>query len=159
MILFIYYEGDVLNNISKIFESGEMKCVSVGTLSSEQIDFLKNKCPDVFNNVKTYTIVIWKDRLQHISKHSYDASNLSVDEMIDLLPQIIESPDYLGYRDKDSSIQFIKKIKNNILVAVRTDSKGRLTFRTMYTITEGQLSDYIKKNHAWEFSVDKVHKD
>lgn len=74
--------------------------------------------------------------------------------MIDLLPSIIETPDYIGYRTKDNSLQFIKLINGNLLAAVRTDSNGRLNFRTMYTITDGQLDDYIRKNHAWKFTLD-----
>ncbi len=141
-----------MNNISDVFESNnKIKCLTAGTLNSKQIAFLKEKCPDVFYKIKSYTVFIWKDRIEHIKKHSYDVSGLSTKEMIDLLPSIIEEPDYLGYRTKDNSIQFIKVINGNLLVAVRADSNGRLNFRTMYTITDGQLEDYIKKNHAWKF--------
>lgn len=42
-----------------------------------------------------------------------------------------------------------------MLVAVRMDDKGKLLFRTMYTITESQLSDYLRKGSAWEFTLDK----
>ena len=74
--------------------------------------------------------------------------------MCSLIPEIIKSPDYIGVKNKDLSIQFIKRYEDNILIAVRMDSKGRLSFRTMYTITESQLSDYLKKDRAWEFSLD-----
>ena len=148
MILFIRCEGDDLNKISEIFENNsKIKCVTVGTLSSKQITLLKEKCPDIFDKIKSHTVFIWKDRIEHIQKHSYDVSGFSAKEMIDLLPLIIEAPDYMGYRTKDNSLQFIKLINGNLLVAVRTDSNGRLNFRTMYTITDGQLDDYIRKNY------------
>ena len=98
---------------------------------------------------------MWKDRIEHIKKHSYETADFSVEEMCALIPQIIEKPNYLGIKAKDMSIQFIKRYSDNILVAVRTDSKGKLLFRTMYKITESQLTDYLRKGSAWEFIVDK----
>lgn len=97
---------------------------------------------------------MWKDRIEHIKKHAYDNSNLSVEEMCNLIPEIINSPDYLGVRKKDYGIQFIKRYKDNILVATRIDSKGRLSLRTMYTITESQLSDYLRKGSAWKYDIE-----
>lgn len=101
---------------------------------------------------------MWKDRIDHIKKHTYDNSKLSVEEMCELIPEIIDKPDYLGVKQKDSSIQFIKRYKDNILVAVRIDRKGRLSFRTMYTITESQLADYIRKGRAWKFETENQQK-
>jgi len=160
MILFSHYEGDDLDKISDVFESNnKIKCITIGALNLKQIAFFKEKCPEVFDRIKSYAIFIWRERLEHIKKHSYDALGLSVKEMVDLLPSIIETPDYLGYRTKDNSIQFIKAINGNLLVAVRADSNGRLNFRTMYTITDGQLEDYVRKNHAWKFSLDNKSSD
>lgn len=142
------------NNIWDAFYIAEVKCTSVGELDKEKIAFLKDKCPDLLEKIGNRTIIMWKDRLDHLKKHSYDGSHLSVEEMCELIPKIIDKPDYLGVRKKDLSVQFIKRYKENILVAVRMDGKGRLLFRTMYTITESQLSDYLNKGSAWEFKAD-----
>lgn len=142
-------------NIFKLFENENIRCISIGKIDNEKIAFLQKHCPDLFSKINSRTIIMWKDRIEHLKKHSYDASNMTVEELCSLIPEIIENPDYLGIRKKDLSIQFIKKYSNNILVAVRMDNKGKLLFRTMYTITESQLSDYIQKDSAWKFILDK----
>lgn len=141
-------------NISSAFFKENKKCTSVGELDKAKIAFLKEKCPELLEKINSRTIIMWKDRIDHIKKHTYDSSNLSIEEMCEIIPEIIDKPDYLGVRKKDLSIQFIKRYYNNILVAVRMDSGGRLLFRTMYTITESQLSNYLNKDRAWEFKTD-----
>lgn len=146
----------ILSDIFDLFE--QTNCITVGSLDSEKISFIKKNCPQIFKKIKNYSIIMWKDRIEHLSKHSYDASRLPIDELVNLIPDIINNPDYIGYREKDSSLQFIKEFENNILVAVRADGKGKLAFRTMYTITAGQLSDYINKDRAWKFNIDSEEK-
>ena len=139
------------NNILDFFNNSNINCTSIGKIDNSKIAFLKKKCPELSDKIDNRTIIMWKDRIEHIKKHTYDNSNLSVEEMCEIIPEIIDKPDYLGVKQKDSSLQFIKRYKDNILVAVRIDGKGRLSFRTMYTITKSQLADYIRKGRAWEF--------
>lgn len=142
-------------NVYELFEQLDIKCTSVGELDSDKVAFLQKHCPDLFSQIKGRTIIMWKDRVEHLKKHGYETTNMSVEDMCSLIPEIIEKPDYLGVRKKDLSIQFIKRYSDNMLVAVRMDSKGKLLFRTMYTITDSQLSDYLRKGSAWEFVLDK----
>lgn len=142
-------------NVFELFEQHDIKCTSVGKIDAEKVAFLQKHCPDLFKQIKGRTIIMWKDRIEHLKKHGYETENVSVEEMCSLIPEIIEKPDYLGVRKKDLSIQFIKRYSDNMLVAVRMDNKGKLLFRTMYTITESQLSDYLRKGSAWEFVLDK----
>ncbi len=141
-------------DILEIFEKYDTNCTSVGELDNIKISFLQEKCPELVNKINGRTIVMWKDRIEHLKKHIYENPDFSIEKMCSLIPEIIKSPDYIGVKNKDLSIQFIKRYEDNILIAVRMDSKGRLSFRTMYTITESQLSDYLKKDRAWEFSLD-----
>ena len=143
------------NNVYELFEQLDIKCTSVGELDAQKVAFLEENFPDLSGKIKNRTILLWKDRIEHIKKHSFDKSGIPADEMCALIPEIINNPDYLGVRKKDLSIQFIKRYSDSILVAVRMDGKGRLLFRTMYTITESQLSDYLKKGSAKEFALDK----
>ena len=142
-------------DIFELFQKHNIKCTSVGEIDAEKIAFLQKHCPDLLGQIKGRTIIMWKDRIEHLKKHSYDSSDMSAQEMCSLIPEIIDNPDYLGIRKKDMSIQFIKRYSNNMLVAVRMDNKGKLLFRTMYTITESQLSDYLRKGSAWQFVLDK----
>ena len=146
----------ILSGIFNLFE--QTKCITVGKLDSVKVSFLKKKCPQALEKIKNHSVIMWKDRIEHLYKHSYDVSQLSVEQLINLIPSIISEPDYIGYRDKDFSLQFIKEFDNNILVAIRADSRGNFTFRTMYTITEGQLKDYIKKNRAWKYDESDIDK-
>lgn len=145
-----------MSDIFNLFQ--QTNCITVGSLDSKKLSFIKKNCPQALEKVKNHSVIMWKDRIEHLSKHAYDASKMPLDELVNLIPDIIANPDYIGYREKDSSLQFIKEFENNILVAVRADGKGKLAFRTMYTINRGQLSDYINKGRAWKFNIDKKEK-
>lgn len=142
-------------NVFELFEQLDIKCTSVGKIDSEKVAFLQKHCPDLFNQIKGRTIIMWKDRIEHLKKHGYETVGMPVEKMCSLIPEIIEKPDYLGIKKKDLTIQFIKRYLDNMIVVVRMDNKGRLLFRSMYTITESQLSDYLRKGSAWEFTLDK----
>ncbi len=93
---------------------------------------------------------MWSERFEHIEKHKNNFENEEMFDMcVEMIPEIIKNPDVIGVREKDNSIQFIKEIENNILVAIRLNTKGNLSFRTMYPITDSQKENYIKKGTAW----------
>ena len=140
--------------ILEIFEKYNVNCISIGEISNELLSFLETKHSGISNMINNRTILMWKDRIEHLNKHSYETTDFTVENMLKILPEIIKNPDYVGIRDKDMSIQFIKEYDNNVLVAVRMDNKGNLKFRTMYTINQSQLSSYIKKDRAWKFGID-----
>lgn len=143
------------DSIYSKFKFDNISCISVGELDSDKVALFNRECPEAIANLNSRTIIMWKDRVEHIEKHGYDASELTVEELCDKIPEIIRTPDYIGYRKKDGSMQFIKAYNNNILVAVRVDRKGNLKFRTVFTITDSQLSDYITKGSVWKFAIDK----
>lgn len=125
---------------------------NIGTLDDKKLKFISGKRPDFANEIKGTDIIMWDDRIDHIEKHRMNFRNIyDFDDYVDMIPDIIENPDYIGVKDKNKSIQFIKQYDDNILIAVRLTTKGKLSFRTMYPITDGQLDDYIEKNTAWEY--------
>ncbi len=126
-------------------------CNVIGELSEDLISILKQKKPDFIQQIKNRRIIMWSERLVHIEKHKNNFQDEETfNEYVGRIPEIIENPDVIGVRDKDNSIQFIKELENNVLVAVRLNTKGNLSFRTMYPITESQKKDYIRKGTAWE---------
>lgn len=128
------------------------KFKSIGKLDNKKLAFILEKRPDFALDIKDTDILMWDDRIQHIEKHRMNFKNIyDFDYYVDMIPEIIENPDYIGVKEKNKSIQFIKQYDNNILIAVRLTTKGRLSFRTMYPITDGQLDDYIRKDTAWEY--------
>jgi hypothetical protein len=88
--------------------------------------------------------ILWEDRFKYIEKHKYDFK--TEDEFykhIALIPDIIENPDYVGKHPSKNSIEYIKRIDEIMIVAVRIKDTGNLAFRSAYPLTEKQLSDYI----------------
>ncbi len=128
------------------------KFKNIGKLDEKKLKFISEKRPDFANEIKDTDIIMWDDRIDHIEKHRINFKNIyDFDDYVDMIPDIVENPDYIGIKDKNKSIQFIKQYNDNILIAVRLTTKGKLSFRTMYPITDGQLDDYIEKNTAWEY--------
>lgn len=67
------------------------------------------------------------------------------------IPKIIAEPDYISVHPKDKSISFIKNYSGHVSVAVRIAPNGNMAYRTMYPITDAQLSHYIAKGFAWKY--------
>jgi len=118
--------------------------IKIGMLTKEIADIIKldrDECD----------IVLWEDRFKYIEKHKENfESEESFIKHIELIPDIIENPDYVGRHPKDNSIQYIKQLDKLMIVAVRIKYKGKLCFRTAYPLTEKQLKDYIESNTAWK---------
>lgn len=134
--------------------TGDCKCISIGTLSREQIDLIIQNSPDLKDVLKPKKIWMWSNRLEHIEKHRNDFAYGDFEKYVEDIPEIISMPDYIGVSPKNSSIQFVKCYSDNVLIAVRVATDGKMSFRTMYPITDSQLADYEKKNRIW-----KVNKD
>ncbi|MBM6824828.1 PBECR2 nuclease fold domain-containing protein [Veillonella magna] len=62
---------------------------------------------------------------------------------------IISSPDYIGYSNKNNSIEYIKKVNldpdTSILLAVRVSNSGKFFLRTFYNISEGSINSRLNK--------------
>jgi hypothetical protein len=113
------------------------KPIKIGILTKEVIDLLEL-------NRSECDIILWEDRFKYIEKHKYDFK--TEDEFykhIALIPDIIENPDYIGKHPSKNSIEYIKRIDEIMIVAVRIKNTGNLAFRSAYPLTEKQLLDYI----------------
>jgi hypothetical protein len=122
--------------------------IIIGKLSKEIIALLKL-------NRSECNIILWEDRFKYIEKHIQDfESEEEFRKHISLIPDIIENPDYVGRHPKDNSMQYIKRINELMLVAVRIKDKGNLSFRSAYPITEAQLDDYLMYGNTTEYNKD-----
>jgi hypothetical protein len=122
--------------------------IKIGKLSKEVISLLKL-------NRSECDIILWEDRFIYIEKHIQDfESEEAFENHISCIPDIIENPDYVGRHPKDNSIQYIKRINELMLVAVRIKDKGNLSFRSAYPITEAQLDDYLMYGNTTEYNKD-----
>ena len=115
------------------------KVTVIGKLTKEIIELLEIEIDEEKN------IIIWKDRIKYIEKHKSDFdSEEEWKEHVEAIPEIIANPDYVGIHPSGKSIEFIKKIKENMLVAVRLTNKKTLNFRSSYPISEKKLQTYLK---------------
>lgn len=99
---------------------------------------------------KQEKIYLWGARIEeHCEKHKDEYSSPSAYyEAIENIPEIIKNPDYVGISKTNGNIQYIKKLTDYSLVAIKV-AKGKegLLFRTIYPITQGKLNSNIKSGN------------
>jgi hypothetical protein len=127
----------------KSLKSGFLN-IKVGRLSKKIIDILNL-------NREECDIILWEDRFKYIEKHKVHFDD-EADYMkhIACIPEVIESPDYVGKHPADNSIEYIKRIDKLMIVAIRIKDKGNLAFRTAFPLSENQLQDYIRSGTVWK---------
>ncbi|TWT09771.1 PBECR2 nuclease fold domain-containing protein [Streptococcus sp. sy004] len=85
-------------------------------------------------------ILLSPKRKKHMEKHRDEFSDFDV--AFENIDEIIKNPDYVGRHPNGRSLEYIKRIDGNVLVAVRLGEK--LDVRTMYVIRDTKLKNYIK---------------
>jgi len=90
-------------------------------------------------DVQPSDIFLGQSNIMHMQKeHPEDFS-----KYFSFLPQILISPDYVGKHPSKGSIEFIKQLDENVLVAVRASQSGKLFVRSIYVINKEKLARYI----------------
>lgn len=80
-------------------------------------------------------IVMFDDRISHIEKHAKEFKNDgSYTNAILNIDVILSSPDFICKDKKNNSLEFVKKLEDNILVAVRVSNSEYLKLKTLYPI-------------------------
>lgn len=100
-------------------------------------------------------IIIWKDRFDYIEKHKSDFDNEEqYKKHVEAIPDIVQNPDYVGIHPNGKSVEFIKMVDKNMMVAVRLSTKSKLAFRSSYPISETKFENYKESGR-----IKKVVKD
>lgn len=90
-------------------------------------------------------IYIGKSNIEHMEKtHPQDFEKYKDD-----IEFIIKAPDYVGINPKDNSIEYVKeyKIDNEFTkVAVRVSTKNKYFVRSIYTLNNKRVQNFIKAN-------------
>ncbi|GKZ02141.1 hypothetical protein ANS017_14430 [Paraclostridium bifermentans] len=85
--------------------------------------------------------------LKHIKKrHSSELSENILLNIIDIIKSIIKTPEYIGTHPKKigSSIEFVKKVDENILVATELDIKDNYFYvASMYPINQSKIDNRV----------------
>lgn len=91
-------------------------------------------------------IVFYDDRLEHCKEH---INNYEKEEdfyyVYENLDKIIKSPDYVYYDVDKKGLEYYKKIKGNILVAVRIKEGSELKVKSFYPVTDTKVDNRQKK--------------
>ena len=83
-------------------------------------------------------------RKKHMEKHRQEFSDF--DAIYERIPEIIAHPDYICHNPDGQSLEYIKRIDGNVLVAVTLCDK--LNVRTMFVIKDSKLKNYLNAGRA-----------
>ncbi len=110
----------------------------VGTLTKEQADLIRNNLDSSFS-LNECDILIGSNNIEHIkNKHEDEFNNYNQH-----ISEILSSPDYIGLHPNKKSIEFIKQLDINILIAVRIKNKNPLWMKSFFEISSKKLQNYI----------------
>lgn len=89
-------------------------------------------------------ITLSAQRKKHMEKHRQEFSDFNT--IYERIPEIIAHPDYIGRHPDGQSLEYIKHIDGNVLVAVTLCDK--LNVRTMFVIKDSKLKNYLNTGRA-----------
>ena len=111
------------------------------------VGFIDENLADMTNCTYVGPIYAAPGVLKHIKKrHSHELSELVLENIIDTIKAVILSPEYIGAhpRKLGTSIEFVKKIDDNILVATELDIKEDYIYvASMYPINQSKIDNRI----------------
>lgn len=91
------------------------------------------------------TVVLYDDRIEHIEKHKDEFIDDTLEDIINNLSSIVETPDFINIDEDKSGIQIIKKVKDNVLVAIRLSKSSELKIKSLYPISNTKY-ERLKNN-------------
>ncbi len=93
--------------------------------------------------------------LKHIKKrHSHELSEEVLSNIIEVIKSVLEFPEYLGIHPKKvgTSIEFVKKIDDNILVATELDIKDNYIYvASMYPVNQSKIDNRLHSGRLKKF--------
>ncbi|MFU0824447.1 PBECR2 nuclease fold domain-containing protein [Clostridium sp.] len=96
--------------------------------------------------------------IKHIKKrHARGHDSLSkkvIDNILPTIENVISEPDYIGNhpRKEGTSIEFVKKVDENLLVAVEADLNNNYIYvASLYPISESKLNNRINSGRLIEY--------
>ena len=110
----------------------------VGSLSENIINLFN------LSYEKDSKILLTKDRKKHMLKHKNEFSDF--EKTYSRIDEIIQNPEFVGMHPSGESIEFIKRLDETVLVAVRLNKN--LNVKTMYVISETKLNNYVKSGRT-----------
>lgn len=124
-------------DINSILKADNNNPVKIGELTSNVIDKLNLNC-------SPRNILLTAERIYHCENHKHQyKDDASYNNSMSMIPEIIKHPDYIGFNEPNNGIQYVKKLDDATLVAVRISNKGALRLRTVFPLTDFDLNKKI----------------
>lgn len=80
-------------------------------------------------------IVIYNGIISHFAKHEAEFSNkTSYHASVNNIDKIIKNPEFISFDSKNNLLEFVRKMLDDTLVAVRVSLSKELKVKTMYPI-------------------------
>lgn len=113
----------------------------------EVVGFIDDDLANLTNCTYTGAIYAAPGVIKHIKKrHSNELSEDVLLNIIDTIKSILKTPEYIGTHPKKigTSIEFIKKIDDDILVATELDIKDNYIYvASMYPINQSKIDNRV----------------
>ena len=96
---------------------------------------------------KNKPILVYSDRMNHvIKKHLKDFGSIeNIEKCYESLTSIIRKPDYVFYNNSTRSLEYFKKIDNDICVAVRVNPGKVLKVKSWFPANKRKIENRRKK--------------
>lgn len=134
-------------DINSILKSENNNPVKIGELNQDIINKLNLSC-------KPRNIILEPDRIYHCEKHKSEyKSDSSYNNSLINIPNIISSPDYIGFNENHNSLLYVKKLEDTTLVAIRIYGKNTLKLRTMFPVTDFYLNSKLKSKRIIPYNL------
>ena len=84
-------------------------------------------------------IVLYSGRITHFAKHELEfSSKTAYNASVNNIDKIIKNPEFISYDPKNNSLEFVKKMLDDTLVAVRVSASTDLKIKTIFPINEAK---------------------
>lgn len=118
----------------------------VGEIKGEIVDLLKLE-------VESKKIIIYPGSIQHIKRKHQHAFK----SYFHRIPDIINNPDYVGISGNGAiRLEFVKKFKDSILVAIKYDDHNNLFVSSMYIIEDTTIDKRVAYGRLIEIPMQGI---
>lgn len=99
-------------------------------------------------------------RSKGLPAHMLKSKHAKCLKYIDYIPDIIESPDYIGINPNENgteSIELIKRYRDNVMIGIKLDKDNDYLYvSTMHDIQESKIQRRLHSGRIKEFKVDNT---
>lgn len=131
-----------MSNVIRPLKENTSEKQVVGTLRQDIIDTLNLNLPSA-------DIYMYPGAVRHIKKRHMDIFQ----NYFQFIPDIISDPDYAGINPTEpNSVELVKILGDNMLVAIKLDPSGYLYFSSIYQLKPRKLANRISSGRLKKIS-------